>query len=99
MKLNDELIGRLEDALQFGATVSEACYYAGASRDAFYHLYKSDKDFLNKMEAARIRISNLAVQNIDWLIRNGDTETSKWFLEKKIGLTYSVCYEIPDMHQ
>ena len=34
-KVNYQIISKLEDSLQYGSTISEACYYAGISRDTF----------------------------------------------------------------
>lgn len=52
-KVNYTVMSKLEDALQHGASVSEACTYAGISRDTFYRHYRSKKVFTEKMSTAR----------------------------------------------
>jgi hypothetical protein len=51
-KFNYKVITRLEDALRNGATVSEACDYAGISRDTYYRYLKSEDVFAKRMKVA-----------------------------------------------
>jgi ACT domain-containing protein len=44
---------KLGDALQHGATVSDACRYAGISRDTYYRLYKNEPVFKERMNIAK----------------------------------------------
>ncbi len=52
-KVNYTVMSKLEDALQHGASVSEACNHSGISRDTFYRHYRSKKVFTEKMNTAR----------------------------------------------
>lgn len=47
------IILKLADALQHGATVSDACRYAGISRDTYYRLYNKEPVFAEKMNTAK----------------------------------------------
>lgn len=51
--VNYKIILKLTDALQHGATVSDACRYARISRDTYYRLYKSEPVFKEKMNTAK----------------------------------------------
>lgn len=52
-KVNYTVMNKLEDALENGANVTEACQYAGISRDTFYRHFRNEKVFADKMKAAR----------------------------------------------
>lgn len=52
-KVNYTVMSKLEDALKHGASVTEACTYAGISRDTFYRHYRSKQVFTEKMNTAR----------------------------------------------
>lgn len=56
-KVNYTVMSKLEDALQHGASVSEACTYTCISRDTFYRHYRSKKIFTEKMKTARANYS------------------------------------------
>lgn len=52
-KVNYTIMSRLEDALRSGASITEACAYAGISRDTFYRHFRTRQVFTNKMKLAR----------------------------------------------
>lgn len=55
VKVNYTVMSKLEDALSNGASVTEACAYAGISRDTFYRHYRNEKIFAEKMKTARTK--------------------------------------------
>ena len=60
-KVNWTVIMKLADSLQHNSTITEACRYAGISRQTYYnHLNNEDGVFAVKMEAA-INNQNKAV--------------------------------------
>jgi ACT domain-containing protein len=52
-KVNYTVMSKLEDALGNGASVTEACQYAGISRDTFYRHFRTEQIFADKMKTAR----------------------------------------------
>ena len=52
-KVDVKTIAKLTDMLQHSATVSDACRYAGISRDTFYRYYRHEKVFAEKIDTAR----------------------------------------------
>lgn len=52
-KVNYTVMSKLEDALQHGTSVTEACAFAGISRDTFYRHFRKERVFTEKMKAAR----------------------------------------------
>jgi AcrR family transcriptional regulator len=55
-KVNYTVMSKLEDALRYGASVSEACAYAGISRDTFYRHFRNEKVFSQKIKTARTNL-------------------------------------------
>lgn len=55
-KIDYRLMGKLEDALHHGANISEACKYAGISRDTFYRYLKDEAVFTDKMKPSAYKI-------------------------------------------
>ena len=53
-KVNYTVMSKLEDALEHGASITEACTFAGISRDTFYRHFRTEKVFTDKMKTARI---------------------------------------------
>lgn len=95
LKVDYKVMAKLEDSLQYGATVSEACYYAGISRDTFYRYFKNEEVFAKKMEAARNKLLYIAKRNVADAIMNGDYQSSVWLLEKVVTPTLAVADEAP----
>lgn len=60
-KVNYTVMSKLEDALRYGASVSEACAYAGISRDTFYRHFRNEKVFSQKMKTARTNLLYLSM--------------------------------------
>jgi len=47
------IITNLADSIQHNATITEACRYAGISRDTFYRYLNNEPVFAEKMAAAK----------------------------------------------
>lgn len=60
LKVNYMIMARLEDALRNGASVSEACKYAGISRDTYYRYMNNEDVFAKRIKAARNKHKLLA---------------------------------------
>ena len=53
LKVNYKIMMKLADAVQHSASISDACRYAGISRDTYYRYLNSEPVFREKMETAR----------------------------------------------
>lgn len=96
-KMTDWTVRKLEDAIKFGATVTEACYLVGISREMFYQHYRSDPDFSDKIENARSFLTVKAKHNLTVAILDGDLKTSLWLLDKRVSVPITtVQEEIPN---
>ena len=94
-KVNYQIISKLEDSLQYGSTISEACYYAGISRDTFYRYFREDRIFAEKMELARNKLLTIAKSIVIRAIIEGDYESSLWLLEKVVTPSLAIADEVP----
>lgn len=59
-KVNYTVMSKLEDALRSGASVTQACEYAGISRDTYYRHFRDETIFAQKMKEARTNLLYLS---------------------------------------
>jgi ACT domain-containing protein len=52
-KINYRIIIKLADSIQHNATITEACRYAGISRQTYYYYLNSEEVFAEKMAIAK----------------------------------------------
>ncbi|MNY59414.1 hypothetical protein D3C86_1958610 [compost metagenome] len=52
-KMSMKIIDKLSDAIQHNVTVTDACKYAGISRDTYYRYYKRESVFTDKIDTAK----------------------------------------------
>ena len=88
-KLTEEVVGKLIYAFQKDFNVSEACDYAGISRDTYYEWCKNKKGFSDKMEQAKSDLKRKAKINLADKIEAGDIDTTLWYLERRAKDEYS----------
>jgi ACT domain-containing protein len=60
LKVGYKIMSKLEDALRNGSNVTEACNYAGISRDTYYRYLLTSEMFAYRMQTARNDRSILA---------------------------------------
>ena len=53
-KINEIVVGKLEEIFKRDWNVSEACLYAGINRDTYYENLKKNKEISDRMERARM---------------------------------------------
>jgi hypothetical protein len=80
--LTETVVSKLEQAFAIGANDSQACSYAGISRQTFYANLKKDSEFRDKIEAQKEKLALKAKQELAKLIQGGDRTTILWYLER-----------------
>lgn len=60
-KVNYRIIIKLADAIQHHSTITEACRYAGISRDTYYRHMNNEAVFAEKMAAAKANQNKLVM--------------------------------------
>ena len=53
VKMNYKVMDKLADSIQHNANVTEACKYAGVSRDTFYRYYNEEQVFAEIINKAK----------------------------------------------
>jgi len=53
LKVDYKIIMKLADAIGHNATITEACRYAGISRDTYYRYFNNEPVFAEKMVIAK----------------------------------------------
>lgn len=81
--ITNQVVKKLEEAFKIGLNTSEACRYAGISRQIFYNKLEVDTEFLDIIDSAKDHLKLLALGVIGNHISKGDLQTAKWYLERK----------------
>lgn len=80
-KLTTEVINRLHEGFLCGLTITQACIYAGISRDTYYEWMKKRPDLAKRMELAQLNPFLAAKRTI--MQNMGNPDVAKWYLERK----------------
>lgn len=75
-------VKKLEEAFSFDATVNEACLYAGITPRTYYTWVKDDPELLQRFDTLRETPVLAARERVVNSIKT-DTDTAKWYLERK----------------
>lgn len=81
-KINDDCVNKLEQAFAIGATDTEACCFAGISRQAYYVYVKKNPDFLDRVNQLKSRLPMKAKTELARLIQNGNEKAIFWYLDR-----------------
>ena len=92
--MTDAVVSKLEYGFMKGLNVTECCHYADISRNCFYEYLEKNPDFKDRIEELKSNPSTRAKLNVVEAIENGDTDMSKWWLERKNRDEFSVKQEI-----
>lgn len=88
------VVGKLEMAFAKGMNKTEACRFAGISRDALYEYIKAHPEFTDRIEVLQSHPSMKAKINIADRIEKGDIELSQWYLERRNRDEFSLKQEV-----
>lgn len=81
-KRTEVLVGKLEYAFSLGCTVTEACLYAGISRDTYYEWCKADAKLSDRMDELRESPILIARESVIKGIKT-DPDLALKFLERR----------------
>lgn len=79
-----DTVTKLESIFKIGGNDSEACSYAGISRETYYRWRKENVDFMTQMDTAK-HYADVAAKNVvvSAITKDKDLGTAKWWLEKR----------------
>lgn len=89
-----EVVSKLEYGFMKGLNITECCHYANISRPTFYEYLEKNPEFSNRIEELRSNPATRAKLNVVEAIENGDTDLSKWWLERRNKDEFSTKQEI-----
>lgn len=85
----DQIISDLKQAFMRDFTDEQAFRYANISNDTYYRWKNLSEEFVEEMDKAKDFIATAARKNITNRVAKGDTEVSKWWLERRERDAYS----------
>lgn len=92
--MTDEVVSKMEYGFMKGLNVTECCLYAEISRNCFYEYLEKNPDFKDRIEELKSSPSTKAKLNVVEAIENGDTDLSKWWLERRNKDEFSTKQEV-----
>lgn len=81
-KLNDIVVGKLEQAFAIDATIEEACFYAGINKDTYYAWKKRFPELSDRLELLRNTPILAARQTLATAVMT-DSDMALKYLERK----------------
>lgn len=92
--MTEIVVSKLEYGFMKGLNVTECCHYADISRNCFYEYCEKHPEFKDRIEELKSSPSARAKLNVVEAIENGDTDLSKWWLERRNKDEFSTKQEI-----
>jgi len=81
-KITTDVVGKLEHAFSVGASDTEACSYAGISRQTYYSYVKDNIQFLDRVNELKIKLPMKAKTELSHLINAGNEKAIFWYLDR-----------------
>lgn len=82
LKINEDVVNKLEQAFAIGATDTEACNYAGISRQTYYAYVKNNSKFLDRIKQLKTKLPMKAKNELAMLIQQGNEKAIFWYLDR-----------------
>lgn len=80
--LTEDTVNKLEQAFAIGASDTEACSFAGISRQTYYSHLAKDKEFSDKIKRQKHLLPLKARKELKDLIEQGDSKAIFWYLDR-----------------
>lgn len=82
-KINNDILGKLEQAFALGCSDREACLYADINPSTLYDYQKRHPDFTERKQALKEKPVLKARIASDKLLTEGDPVHTRWYLEHR----------------
>lgn len=82
-KMTQGTLRKLEELFVRGLSDEEACLLADIGTTTLYDYCKENPEFSERKELLKQRVKIRAKLNISKVIEDGDTDLSKWYLERR----------------
>lgn len=91
--ITPECLHKLKEGFLRGYTNRIACIYAGIAESTYYKYCDENPEFVEKKRAWQANPVTKALDNVKQSLDEGDVQTSKWLLERKLKDEYSLRVE------
>lgn len=81
-KIDEGVVNKLEQAFAIGASDSEACSYAGISRQTYYSYVKNNSEFLDRVNQLKSKLPMKAKSELARMVQNGNEKAIFWYLDR-----------------
>lgn len=81
-KIDDKIVKKLEESFAIGANDTEACSYAGISRQSYYTYLKKNPKFFDRVQQLKTQLPLKAKKELVNLIEDGNAKAIFWYLDK-----------------
>ena len=81
-KIKDDIVNKLEQAFSIGATDTEACNFAGISRQSYYTYLKKNPEFLDRVTELKSKLPMKAKNELARMIQRGNEKAVFWYLDR-----------------
>ena len=87
--MTSEAVQKLEQAISWGATDLQACFFADLSKSTLYNYQNANPEFVERKEALKSNLGLIAKRVIHDSIVDDNGYDAKWYLERKEQKEYS----------
>ena len=81
-KLEEKRVKKLEDAFQLGCNITEACIYAGISKQTYYNWQGKNRELFDHFDVLRLSPTFKARRTVLNALEH-DVKVAQWYLERK----------------
>lgn len=81
--MTESTVKKLEEAFLMGMSDLEACLYADISKQTLYTYQDKNPEYADRKALLKESVAMKAKRNLAISIEQGDTNDSKWYLERK----------------
>jgi hypothetical protein len=92
--ITDSRLHKLKEGFLRGYNNRIACIYAELKESTFYKYCKENPEYVEKKKGWQARPVTKALDNVNNSIEEGDVQTSKWLLERKLKDEFSLRNEV-----
>lgn len=83
VKMTEETVKKIEEALLMDCTIEQICFNANISKQTYYNWLESVPGLKERFDYLKHNLRYKSKRNIANKIESGDTDISKWYLERR----------------
>ena len=80
--ITETVLRKLEEGFLRGLNVTQCCLFAEVPKSTYYDYLNAHPDYSDRIELLKSNTGMIAILNVHDEIKNGDVNTSKWYLER-----------------